>query len=255
MEKPSTSGSHQRWVILPDLHIPFHNEPVIEKIYRAVVDIRPYGIVLGGDFLDLHTLSKYSEDSLLELRDLTLTDEYRAGVGVLDRLDIALPRGCRRFYLYGNHEQRYLTVLKTGDHAKYGNELRSPEEALQLRERGYEVFNQWMDDSVRIGEHLEVIHGLYTPVHAAKKHLDEFQGSVIFGHTHRFGSFVTGKRGSYNIGFLGDIHSAGFKYFPRTKRMGWVNGFAVVHVDDTGDFWVEMVQIWNNRFVVNGRMY
>lgn len=249
------SRGFQRWAVLPCAHVPWHNRELLPKVLKFVKDLKVYGLILPGDFLDLFSLSQYAANSLYQLRDLTLTQEYVWGKMVLKDIENALPRGCKKHYLYGNHEARYLSHLKDGDNAKVGDELRAPEEALGLNEKGWMVYTNWKDDAVKLGEHLEVIHGFYTPVHAAKKHLDEFQGSVMFGHTHRFQSYVTSKRGAYNIGYLGDPNSPGFKYVPRVHRTRWVNGFAVVNVDDNGYYWVEMIQAWGNRFIANGKLY
>jgi hypothetical protein len=245
----------ERWVVLPDIHVPFHNVVLLNKVCRFIHDIKVHGIILAGDFLDLFSLSFFSQNSLYDLKNVTLTNEYEAGIAVLDQIERAVGRGAKRHYLYGNHEARFINYLRDGDHAKMGDELRSPEQALTLRERGYKVYRNWMDDAVKLGDHLEVIHGTYTNVHTAKKHLEEFQGSVMFGHSHRYQTYIDGKRGAYNIGFLGDRDSKGFRYFPRSKRNKWVNGFALVNVDANGYYWAETIQAWNNRFIANGKVY
>lgn len=240
-------------LIIPDVHVPFHNSKLVQRVARLNRDLRPDHIVFSGDFLDLHSLSRHNKGSLGKLRGLTLSQEYAAGREVLDGL--LGWRAGKRTYLFGNHEDNYLRHLADGDNAKVGGELLGPTEGLRLRERGFRVLTNWMEDSVKIGPHLEVVHGTYTCVHSAKKHLDEFESSVMFGHTHRFQSYVTQKRGAYNIGFLGDINSEGFFYAPRAQRQKWVNGFAVVYTMDDGSFIPVCVQCWNGRFVFNGKVY
>lgn len=240
-------------LIIPDVHVPFHNDKLVNRVARLCGDIAPDHLVFSGDFLDLHSLSRHNRGSLQRLKGLTLSGEYNAGLSVIDRF-LGRKRG-QRTYLYGNHEDSYLRHLQDGDNSKVGAELRSPEEGLRLRERGFNVLTNWMEDSVRVGPHLEVVHGLYTCVHSAKKHLDEFESSVMFGHTHRFQSYVTQKRGSYNIGFLGDPSSPGFGYAPKAQRLKWVNGFAVVYTLDDGSFVPVCVQCWNGRFIFNGKLY
>jgi len=246
---------HQTFLVLPDVHVPFQNDRLIEKICKLAVDIRPDGVVFLGDFLDLFSLSKYAEDSLYQLRDVTLTEEYTIGRKVLKTFLSAIPRGARKVYLYGNHEDRFFRELEKKDHAKYGKELTSPEEALRLAEQKFEVVTDWKSGSVLLGSHLELIHGTFHGVHCAKSHLDALEGSVMMGHSHRFQIYVTGRRGSYNIGFLGDKASDGFAYAPRAVRQKWVNGFAVVYVLDDGSFLPSCVQCWNDSFVFNGKLY
>lgn len=245
------------YLILSDLHVPFHDEALIAKVCQLAVDIRPRlaGVILNGDFLDLYTLGSYNRDSLRKLRHLTLDAEYAEGNRILDMLDTAIPRNIERHFLFGNHEDRYWRELDHGDTGKYGDALRSPHEALRLVNRGYRVYDNWKQDFVRLGEHLEVTHGVYTPVHVAKKHLDEFQGSVIVGHSHRLQSYVTGRRGAWNFGFLGQTNSEGFHYVSRTKRNTWTQSFGLVDIDDHGDFFVSPIQVHNGRFVCDGRFY
>lgn len=240
---------------LPDVHTPFHRKTLWKKVLNAVKDSKPYGVILGGDFMDMYSVSGHNADSLYYLKDITLAYEYSEAGLALGQLEAVLPRGCDKHYIYGNHEDRYFRELARGDRAKYGAALKSPEEALALDKRGWQVYRNWKDDSVRLGEHLECIHGIYCPVHAAKKHLDEFQGSVIFGHTHRWQVYSSGKRVAYNVGWLGDPDNKAFGYAPRAKRNQWTNGFAKIHVLHDGTFTVEPVQCYNDRFFTNGKMY
>jgi len=243
------------YYFLPDMHVPFHRKPLWRRILQAVRDMRPEGVILGGDFLDMYSLGKYHADSVYYLRDITLEDEYRAGRLVLHELESVLPRGCRRVYLYGNHEDRYYREIARGDRAKYGGALRSPDEALGLRERGWEVYHRWKDDSYVIIEGVECMHGAYATVHAAKKHLEECHCTVLFGHTHRWQVYSNGVHTAYNVGWLGDRENRAFEYAPRSRRRQWVNGFAIVRVYSTGAVFVEAVQCQGDRFIAGGVAY
>ena len=242
------------YVILPDVHVPFHNKKLLNKVCKALLDLKPQGLVLSGDFLDLYTLSRHNAGSLQKLRHLTLTEEYKRGNQVLDQILLAC-KSQELHYLWGNHEDNYLRYLQTDDNAKVGSALLSPTEALRLRERGFRVYENWKEDSVLLGSHLEVIHGVYTCKHPSFKHLEDFEGSVVFGHTHKLSSYMTGKREAHNIGFLGDIDSLGFHYAAKAVRRKWRNGFALVNILDDGDFIVTPVSVWQNRFYLNGVLY
>jgi predicted phosphodiesterase len=250
-----TPKSLQRWLILSDVHVPFHDKDLLVKVLKLIVDARPYGLILNGDFLDLFSLGSYNADSLFFLKQIDLGEEYQAGNWVLSKLDSAMRAGSHKFFVYGNHEDRYFRELQKGDTAKYGDALRSPTEALKLRERGYTVLENWKQDFVKLGEHLEVTHGTHCNVHVAKKEMEESQSSVIVGHSHRFNTHVEGKRGGFNFGFLGDLESKYFHYMPRTARNKWVNSLGFSHIDDHGDFYVEPIQCFGGRFVYNGKAY
>lgn len=249
MSRPHTT------LVLPDVHVPYQNRLLVRKVCQLAIDIKIDHLILSGDFLDLSSLSRHNRDSLKKLRAISLDREYDAGEKLIRELESAVGGRAKKSFLYGNHEDNFNRFLEAGDNDKLGKALSRPEEAMRLVEHKWEVFTSWKDDSILVGDSLEIIHGQYTTVHAAKKHMDEFEGSVMFGHTHRWQSYVTSRRGSYNIGFLGDCDSDGFSYMPRPQRMKWVNGFAVVYTLPSGGFIPMPVQCWNNQFTFDGKVY
>src|SRR5688572_30560028 len=192
----------KQYVILPDVHCPWHNRVLLKKICQLITDIRPHGIVLTGDFLDLFSISAHNKGKVVG--GLDLNREYEVGRAVFGDLLSASGRTKERFFLYGNHEDRFLRWKADSENAKVGNAIESPEEALQLRENKFEVLTNWKDDTVTLGSHLELTHGIWCGRNPCRTHLENFEGSIMFGHTHGFGVFVSGKRASYNIGFLGN---------------------------------------------------
>jgi len=250
----------QKWLILPDVHRPFHNKVLWDKIMAYIGDNKNniYGIVLSGDYMDMFTLGSYNADSLKNLTGITLESEYDDALRGLDEIDNALKdkkHSCKKVYIYGNHEDRYFREVAKGDNAKYGSALQSPIKALRLREKGYEVLTNWKDDFYTLGEHLDIMHGVYCGIHTAKKHLDMTMRSVMFGHTHRVQMFRQGDSASFNIGWLGDAKSSAYNYMPRMQKLVWSNGFAEVFINDIGDFYVNQISIYNDCFLINGKMY
>jgi predicted phosphodiesterase len=247
----------EKWLVVSDVHRPFHNKVLWSKLLQLIKDLGSslYGIVLAGDYLDLYTLGSYNTESLANLSGLTLQDEYIDGLEGMDDLNKALRKDCKKYFLFGNHEDRYFRHIKEKDNAKYGGALLNPVEALYLHEKGWEVKTDWMSDYFTLGDHLDVIHGIYTSVNAAKTHLDKTQHSVMFGHTHRVQCFHNGNKAAYNIGGLYDIKSKGFNYMQRLQRETWANGFAIVNINDDGEFYVEQVNVWADKFLAEGKIY
>jgi predicted phosphodiesterase len=247
----------EKWLVVSDVHRPFHNKVLWSKLLQLIKDLGNslYGFVLAGDYLDLYTLGSYNTESLANLSGLTLQDEYIDGLEGMDDLNKALRKDCKKYFLFGNHEDRYFRHIKEKDNAKYGGALLNPVEALYLHEKGWEVKTDWMSDYFTLGDHLDVIHGIYTSVNAAKTHLDKTQHSVMFGHTHRVQCFHNGNKAAYNIGGLYDIKSKGFNYMQRLQRETWANGFAIVNINDDGEFYVEQVNVWADKFLAEGKIY
>lgn len=252
-DKPSI----QQWIILPDIHRPFHNKTLEKKVLQLIKDLGTslYGVNISGDYLDLYTLGSYNAESLGLLTGISLEDEYADGLSGIIKIEKASHKDLKKQFLFGNHEDRYFRELNKKDNAKYGGALKNPIEALELDERKWEVKTNWKDDYFTLGEHLDVMHGMYTNVHTAKKHLEMTGNSCIFGHTHRIQSYNSGNRAAYNIGSLCDIPNNAFNYMPRLQKNVWSNGFARVYIDDNGKYFVEQVNVWNNKFFTNNKMY
>lgn len=247
----------EKWIVISDVHRPFHNKILWTKVLKLIKDMGTglHGIILAGDYLDLYTLGSYNTESLANLSGLTLQDEYIDGLQGIDDLEQVLHKKAKKVYLYGNHEDRYFRHIKEKDNAKYGGALLNPVEALYLYEKNWTVLTDWQSDYFTLGEHLDVIHGIYTSVHSAKTHLDKTGHSVMFGHTHRVQCYHAGNKASYNIGGLYDINSKGFLYMPRLQRETWANGFALVNINIDGEFYVEQINVWNDSFLAEGKMY
>ena len=247
----------QKWLILPDVHRPFQNKVLEKKVLQLIKDLGSslYGINISGDYLDLYTLGSYNAESLGLLNGITLEYEYLDGLKGIKDIENAAHKDVKKQFLWGNHEDRYFREVNKKDNAKYGSALKHPTEALELDERGWEVKTNWKDDFFTLGNHLDVMHGMFTNVHAAYNHLLKTNHSCIFGHTHRVQSYHLGNRAAYNIGGLYDKENKAFHYMPRLQREVWANGFAMVYIDDNGHFFVEQINVWNNKFFANGKMY
>ena len=61
---------HQTFV-LSDIHIPFHDEVTLRRVFDCVVDAQPSNIVLLGDILDCYSISRFCKrpDRVRNLQD------------------------------------------------------------------------------------------------------------------------------------------------------------------------------------------
>lgn len=249
----TTPGIH---IVSGCWHVPFHNKEVVSGLLNLIRDLgdKVKGFHLIGDFLDLHSLSSYDRRNVALVPGLTLKTEYSQGNKVLDLIESILPSDCEKSYIYGNHEDRYNRYIREHENSKIPPD--SPTEALRLKERGFSsIMENWSDDFITLGAHLDLMHGTYYNVHCAKKHMDVFRGSVMFVHTHRVQTYIEGDNGSFNIGCMGDIESPVFGYAARATKASWKNGFAIVTIDKNGDYYVQQILCNNNKFYYNGKAY
>jgi hypothetical protein len=249
-DKINTPGNY--W-ITGCCHAPWQNKHMYEATLNYLdreVDIT--GIIIAGDAVDLNSLSSH-DSGKLPIPGVNLDWEYEQANKFFDEIDELNVRVKK--YLFGNHEDRYLRVIKNVDVAKYGSALKSPIEGLKLEERGYEVFQDWKNDKISIGKYLDVNHGEFLNVHTAKKTIDTYRKSILYFHTHRFQIYVEGNVGGFNMGFGGNINAPIFNFATRAMKTSWFNSSALVTLDEDGYYHVQPLLFINNKLVINGISY
>lgn len=256
LSAPSLKDQEGMHVVLGCNHVPFHNKTLHEGIRALLSDFKKdiKGFHLIGDFADLNTLSSHDKGKFTAVPGLTLDKEYEVCNEELDKFDSVLPKNCWKTYLYGNHEDRHNRWMKGMDNAK--TPLQSPEDALDLWNRGYQVKTSWSQDFFTLGSHLDIFHGIYFNVHSAKAHMDKLRGSCMYVHTHRTQLYVEGDTASFNIGACADFNSKAFNYASRAMKSQWSNGFAVVMIDANGRFYTTQIMVdKEGHFYFAGKKY
>jgi len=246
-ERTSQDGT---WVCIFDAHVPFQNKKMFESINHLIQSIRPFGLVLGGDFLDLNSLSAHDRGKV-PIPGLTLGKEYNEGNNVLDTLETYPFK--RKVYLWGNHENRHNRYIKDSDNSKIRDAIRGPMEALNLIKRGYEVYENYPTDEFMLGD-IKVYHGESFGQHCAYNDLQKIKKSVMFGHVHRQQSFHEREVEAHTIGSSADHTSPAFSYATRLQRQSWCNGLAIVTVIN-GKSFVETVRYKHGKIVFGGKPY
>jgi len=118
------------------------------------------------------------------------------------------------------------------------------------------IYKKWKEDRHELAPNLFAFHGEFCTKYPARAHLDKQKVSGIFVHTHRMDIAFDGEnRSMYNIGFAGDKEAECFKYASRHIRDAWVNGFALVNVDENGNSYITVIKVVNGEFMYNGKKY
>jgi Calcineurin-like phosphoesterase len=241
------------YVVIGCTHVPFHNVDFFDAVINLIKDVKPTGLVIAGDFMDMNSVSAH-EVGKKPLDGVTLSWEYEMGNQALDLLDNAHNYETKHF-IFGNHEDRFWRHAQKTDIAKLGTALINPTVALDLHNRGYQVQESWKEAIVYLGKHLEVIHGDSCAQFSTKKHMDAFRTSMCYFHTHRVQLYMEGDTAAYNLGWGGDINSPAFGYATKTMKASWKNGFGVVTIDDLGGYHVSPIVWHNDRFYYGGVKY
>lgn len=258
-EEKTTTPSRVRWekegqyLVLGCWHVPFHNQRLTDGVLKLIEQLDLQGIVFNGDFLDCNSLSGHDRGRFTAIPNLTLKQEYKEGLSLLKEFDKQLPKDVQKAYMYGNHEDRYWRFVSEMQNAK--TPPQSPAEGLELASLGYLALESYADNYLTLGDHLDVIHGIFFSDHCAKKHIDRFRGSCLFAHTHRIQTYIEGNTGGFNIGWGGDKNSPAFRYADRAMKASWQNGFAIVNIDRQGDYYMQQVICNDGRFYYNGKKF
>ena len=238
-------------VIVPDCHIPNHDERAWGLMLRVALHLKPKHIVILGDFADGETLSAHPATKPGEV---SFEQEVAGVQKCLDQLDGL--GATNKIYIEGNHEFRLDRYLMERAPAMF--HAIKWQNVLNLYERGW----QWVPyrKSVALGK-LHLTHDTGTAgMNAHRQAAQKFGGSAAIGHTHRMSYEVRGRFEGVPylaamFGWLGDAEKAA-SYMHEASAAEWVHGFGVGWLEPaTGVVHVQPVPIVNGKCVVNGRLF
>ena len=248
----------KRAIVVPDQHFPLESKGAMGCVLKALEIVRPQLFINLGDVGEWEIVSSWKgkQNDLNLTYHLPLIDyeigEVNEGI---DQFDEALDKiKCKqRFILEGNHDN-WLNLFvenKVGDHPVL--EEYTFEKACYWKERGYKFYE--MNRPLKIGK-LNFIHGSYTNIYHAKKHLEVYGSNIMYGHCHdvqrhTLTKLDAGTIGSWSIGCLKDMRRHSNKWL-RGRLHNWRHAFAIVTWWKNGNFQVEVIEITNGRCFVWG---
>lgn len=241
----------QKWLILPDQHIPYNDKRYWKLIIQVGRKMKPHGILILGDFLDFYPISFHSKDPK---RRGDLHVELLEANRHLDELDSLRAKDKR--YQEGNHEfrlQRFIQEKAPELHTL----IPTVPEALGLTKRGWQ-FTPYKSNG-RIG-HFRYTHDVgASGAYAHYKAGQAFQKSNGTGHTHRaglhyFGTIEGETKVSGMFGWGGNKEAA--DYANETQKKDWVLAFGWGHSDPrTGIMYVNLIPLVDYSCVVDGNYF
>lgn len=233
----------KRALIIPDMHIPYHDDLSLRLIERVVKDY-PVDIVIQlGDYIDAYPISKYSKDP-----NRATGVEFQRELDIAESVTQRLVRIAPLTILHGNHEERLNKYLKDKAPGLYGLKNLNIKKLLKINEYRVEY-----TDSKYLGN-LFVFHGdLWSKSgsrHAgqtALQNIDRSGLNVMFGHIHRLAEVHVTKKGYELEGYeMGCLCKTDVEY---CHAPNWQKGFGFVHYRDNGnkEFHVEQVKIYDTN--------
>jgi len=230
-----------RWLVIADLHIPFHSNEAIRLAldFAKARSTRCDAVLILGDFIDSYQLSHWLRDP----RERRFSQEIEDATTVLDVILQELkPKAV--IWKAGNHEYRHDRYLMQHAPEIFGIEEFSIPNYCDLERRGVE----WVERGHPIVyRNLLILHGdeykggATSPVNPARTFYLRTHECTLAAHLHKTSEHTEQTaRGvtitCWSIGCLCDLHP---EWSPLNK---WNQGFAVL---DTRDNW----RIENYRIV------
>jgi predicted phosphodiesterase len=228
---PYKITGHKRIGILSDIHVPYHN---IESLSAAITYLKKDkidGLLLNGDTIDCHRLSRFIRDPKKRNFKLEL-DTFKALFEVFEK-----QFNCPIYFKVGNHEERYEHFLQEKAGELVGVEEFEFENIIKARARGIQIIGEKrvmkLNGLNGIHGH-EYIGGISAPVNVARGLYLRGKVSAFQGHNHATsehsetdmnGKIVT----TWSIGCLSELHPA---YMPLNR---WNHGFGIVDLDENGE--------------------
>lgn len=238
-------SGYKNVLILSDIHIPYHSIEALTAMTKWASSRKVDCIILNGDIVDFHKLSKFQKDP--RKRDFYL--EIQALEEFIIKLQEIFPLA-KIYYKEGNHEYRLVSYLRVKAPELLGTDQFELPTLLKLGEKGVEYIK---DKRIIKLDKLNVLHGhelkggIIAPVNPARGIFLRTNTTAICGHWHRTSehteSDLNGKMIScWSTGMLCEMHP---EYMPYGKQN---HGFAFVDINE-GDFSVL------NKRIYKGKVY
>lgn len=221
----------KRVLLLSDIHIPYHSIEALTAALEFAENENPDCVLLNGDTLDFHGLSRFVRDP----KKRSVSHELGAFKQFMDILKRIFPSS-RIIFKVGNHEERYQHFLwakaaELTDVAEFDFE-----NIIKARAEGIEFVT---DKKIINLNGLNIIHGhefssgFFSPVNVARGLFLRAKTSAIQGHNHQTSehteSDMNGKiTTTWSTGCLSELHPA---YSPINK---WNHGFAIIDSAEDG---------------------
>ena len=243
---PFVFSGHKRIGILSDIHVPYHS---IDSLTNAITYLKKQkidGLLLNGDTIDCHRLSRFTKDPKKRNFKLEL-DTFKSLFDVFEK-----QLKCKIYFKIGNHEERYEKFLQEKANELIGVEEFEFENIIKARARGIEIIGDKrimkMNSLNGIHGH-EYIGGISAPVNIARGLYLKGKVSAFQGHNHASSSHsecdMNGKVvTTYSIACLCELHP---NYMPLNK---WQHGFAEVDLDSNGNDYE-----FRNHQIIKGKVF
>ena len=225
--EPYIFKGHKRVAIFADLHIPYHKIDSLTAAIQFCKKEKPDGLLLNGDVLDFHAISRFQKDP----RKKSFATELSIFKQIFEIFENEFK--CQIYFKLGNHDERYENFLMQKAGELIGVEEFEFHNIIKARAKGIEVIGEKRVmhlNSLRGIHGHEYIGGISAPVNVARGLYLKGKVSAFQGHSHVSSSHTESDMNgklvtTWSIGCLCELH-------PMYLRLNkWNTGFAIVDLD------------------------
>lgn len=194
----------QNFLIINDLHIPYHCKKSIDKALQIGKQNKVDTILLNGDIIDFFTISRFNKTP----DNPNIQNEINTTLQILRYIRKEFPKAII-YYHWGNHEERLTKYIN--DHSElFSLDCLKLNSLLKFSELNIREIDG--NTVMRIGD-LFLNHGHTTNASGltpAKNMLNKWHTDIAFGHLHRTDEFHFRKFdgtyiNTYSIGCLCNV--------------------------------------------------
>jgi len=245
------TGGLKTVAVITDIHFPYQDELALDITLSYLKDKDIDTLVLLGDIIDCYAVSPWRKDP----QRMRFPDELAMARNGIQRIRDVFPEA-RMVYIAGNHEERLTAYLWGKATELVGLEELDLPALLGLDEMDITYINNRENmaeggSAYSIGN-LYFLHGHEVflsrgCINLARTMYLKSNSNVMFGHFHQSQDYISRTLGNEYKGCwsVGSLCKTSELYSPFNN---WVNGFAVIRVDDDGKFAVR------NHIIIEGRV-
>ena len=246
----NSTNTIKKGIALLDIHYPKHSKECMNIVFKFAKDFKPDYMVLGGDQMDFGCISHHNKGKIRLTENARLKKDYRGfQVEILDKLDAAIPKKCKRYFMIGNHE--YWIERLVDDNPQLEG-LVEIEDNLHLSNYKIIQFNNVLS----IGE-INFIHGIWANKYHAEKNIRIYNKNIFSGHVHTNQVFTVVSpitnlpRQGVSVGCLCNKNMD----YMHEKPSAWMHQFMYWYELEDKTFRYYLVTIINGIAIINGKIY
>lgn len=243
-----------RFIAIPDCHVPYEDKRAVRTMLKVLEWYKPETVIILGDFLDCAPVSHWLKDRSKTKEGLRLKDDFAAGNKLLDKITTGVKH---LVYLDGNHENWIVDAIDRQPELDGLINLNVGLQFEQRRAKGLKITHLDYGKCFQLGK-LWFTHGTYTGVSHAKKHVESYGRSIVYGHLHDVQMHIKvspidieDKHLGLSLGCLADKNPN----FMENRPNNWVHAVGVGLSRSDGSFSIDPVLICNGVASYGGRTF